>query len=77
MTVRALELAFKAASCGTIRDAILGVRLNEAARLTKDTRMRADEIAARCGFRTASAFKSMFKKHFGKSMRTWRHDERK
>ena len=72
VTVRALELAFKAASCGTIRDAILGVRLKEAARLAKDTRMRADEIAARCGFRTASALKSIFKKRIGESMRSWR-----
>jgi len=72
LTTRSLELAFRSASQGTVRDAILNVRLAEAERLVKHTRLCADEIAKRCGFRTGSALKAIFKKRFGASIRAWR-----
>jgi LacI family transcriptional regulator len=72
LTTRSLELAFRSASQGTVRDAILNVRLAEAERLVKHTRLCSDEIAKRCGFRTGSALKAIFKKRFGASIRAWR-----
>lgn len=72
LTTRSLELAFRSASQGTVRDAILNVRLAEAARLVKHTRLCSDEIAKRCGFRTGSALKAIFKKRFGTSIRACR-----
>jgi len=72
LTTRSLELAFRSASQGTVRDAILNVRLAEAERLVKHTKLCADEIAKRCGFRTGSALKAIFKKRFGTSIRTCR-----
>jgi len=77
VTVRSLELTFQAASCGTIRDAILKVRLGEADRLVRKTRLSAEEIAKRCGFRTDSALKAIFKKRFGRSIRAWRQSDRR
>ena len=76
ITPRSLELAFRATTHGTVRDAILDIRLAEAGRLVKHTGLRMEEIAKRCGFRTCSALKAIFKKRFGMCMRAWRQSAR-
>ena len=75
ITVRSLEKAFQDACGGTVRDAILKVRLAEARRLAKRTRLRVDEIARSCGFRTGSALKALFKRYFGLSVRECRKSQ--
>ena len=70
---RLLELAFKDASRGTVRDELIDARLAVAKSLLKSTRLCAGEIAERCGFKTRNAFKAIFAKRVGKSMRAWRN----
>ena len=60
-----------------MRDEILSVKLNEATRLLRSTRLHIAEIAVRCGFRTDGALKAIFVKRFGCSMRTWRNQNGK
>ena len=67
---RALEIAFRNAS----RDELLEVKLAAAKHLLKVTRLRSDKIAERCGFKTRAAFKAIFARRVGKSMRQWRND---
>ena len=71
---RALEIAFHNASRRTVRDELLDVKLAAAKHLLKTTRLRADKIAERSGFKTGSALKAIFAKRVGKSMRQWRND---
>lgn len=69
---RALEIAFRNASRRTVRDELLEVKLAAAKHLLKVTRLRSDKIAGRCGFKTRSAFKAIFARRVGMSMRQWR-----
>ena len=57
-----------------MRDELLEVKLAAAKHLLKVTRLRADKIAERCGFKTRAAFKAIFARRVGKSMRQWRND---
>ena len=69
-----IEIAFHNASRRTVRDELLDVKLAAAKHLLKTTRLRADKIAERSGFKTGSALKAIFAKRVGKSMRQWRND---
>ena len=71
---RALEIAFRNASHRTVRDELLEVKLAAAKHLLKTTRLRADKIAERCGFKPRAAFNAIFARRVGKSMRQWRND---
>lgn len=71
---RTLEIAFRNASRRTVRDELLEVKLAAAKHLLKVTRLRSDKIAERCGFKTRAAFKAIFARRVGKSMRQWRND---
>lgn len=72
ISTRALELTFRNASRRTVRDEIIETRLTEAVKLIRQTNLRAGEIAARCGFKSLSAFKAILKKRTGRSIRAWR-----
>lgn len=72
VSTRALELAFQNTGRKTIRDELISERLVAALPLIKNTGMRAEEIAAQCGFKTVHAFKAALKKRTGKSIRAWR-----
>ena len=72
VSTRALEIAFHNSGRKTLRDEIASERLIAALPLIKNTKMRADEIAAQCGFKTIYAFKAALKKRTGKSIRAWR-----
>ena len=71
-STRMLEIVFRKTYNRTVRDEILRVRLEEAKRLLATTRLALAEIAARCGFRTASALKAVFTRRFGASPRSFR-----
>lgn len=71
---RALEIAFRNASHRTVRDELLEVKLAAAKHLLKVTHLRADKIAEQCGFKTRTAFKAIFARRVGKSIRQWRKD---
>ena len=72
MSPRMLEIVFRKTYNRTVRDEILHVRLEEAKRLLATTHLALAEIAARCGFHTASALKALFARRLGASPRSFR-----
>ena len=72
ISTRMLELTFAKALGHSVRDELITVRLDEVKRLLHGTSLPFGEIAAASGFRTLAALKSIFRKRFGCSMRTFR-----
>lgn len=69
---RMLEILFLQTCGHTLRDEILRTRLEEVRRLLRETSLPFDKVAIASGFRTLAALKSIFRRRFGCSMRTFR-----
>jgi len=51
---------------------LLGLRLDKAARLLKETKRSVTDIAFDCGFNDGNYFSRSFHRYFGRSPRTYR-----
>lgn len=69
---RMLEYMFRKMTGSTVREELSALRLAEARRLLKNTKLPLREVATKCGFRTFSALKSIFLRQHGLSPRTYR-----
>ena len=62
-----LSFLFKRATGQNINEYITRLRIEKAKELLRDCRMRTQEVAARVGYRDASYFSALFKKHVGRT----------
>ena len=72
VSLRVLQRNFKTVTGSTILDAIQEVRLLRAKELLHKTNVPVKNLAALCGFRSASHLKRLFKSRFGITMSEWR-----
>ena len=76
VSLRLLELRFKAVlNCG-VRDEIENVRLANVKRMLRETDLAIKEIGYHCGFQSPACLCTVFKRKLGKSPQVWRTDER-
>lgn len=71
LSQRQLYRKLKALSGSTVQEFIVRVKLDEAARLLRETDMNVTEISYRLGFSEPSNFTRTFTKHFGDSPGRW------
>lgn len=67
-----LDLRFRELHCGTVLGALHNRRLREVRRLLKETDDSIEDICGEAGFNDASSLRSLFRRHFGCTMREWR-----
>ena len=75
VSLRLLELRFKAILNHGVRDEIENVRLENVKQMLRETGLSIKEIGYRCGFPSPAGLCSVFKRKFGKSPQVWRTDE--
>ncbi len=75
VSLRLLELRFKAILNHGVRDEIENVRLENVKQMLRETGLSVKEIGYRCGFPSPAGLCTVFKRKFGKSPQVWRTDE--
>jgi len=70
---RLLEIRFRAACSHSLLEEIQKTRLERVEKLLKETDLPLTEICTRCGYRTDTHLRHIFKEHFGLSMRDYRN----
>ena len=75
VSLRLLELRFKAILNHGIRDEIEKIRLENVKQLLRETDLAVKEIGYRCGFKSPTNLSTVFRRRFGKSPQSWRIDE--
>ena len=75
VSLRLLELRFKAILNHGVRDEIENVRLENVKQMLRETGLSIKEIGYHCGFPSSSGLCTVFKRKFGKSPQVWRTDE--
>ena len=73
---RMLEISFRDTTGHSIRDELVAFRLQKARELLRTTSLPLGEVASASGFRTLSALKAIFTKRLGRSMRTYRKEQK-
>ena len=73
---RMLEISFLNTTGHSIRDELITFRLRKAQELLRTTSLPLGEVASASGFQTLSALKAIFAKRLGRSMRTYRKEQR-
>ena len=76
VSLRLLELRFKAILNHGVRDEIENVRLANVKQMLRETDLSIKEIGYRCGFKSPTCLCTVFKRKLGKSPQIWRTDER-
>ena len=76
VSLRLLELRFKAVLNRGVRDEIENVRLANVKQMLRETDLAIKEIGYHCGFQSPACLCTVFKRRFGKSPQVWRTDER-
>ena len=76
VSLRLLELRFKAVLNRGVRDEIENVRLANVKQMLRETDLAIKEIGYHCGFQSPACLCTVFKRKFGKSPQVWRTDER-
>jgi LacI family transcriptional regulator len=76
VSLRLLELRFKAVLNRGVRDEIENVRLANVKQMLRETDLAIKEIGYHCGFQSPACLCTVFKRKFGKSPQAWRTDER-
>jgi LacI family transcriptional regulator len=76
VSLRLLELRFKAVLNRGVRDEIENVRLANVKQMLRETDLAIKEIGYHCGFQSPASLCTVFKRKFGKSPQVWRTDER-
>ena len=76
VSLRLLELRFKAVLNRGVRDEIENVRLANVKQMLRETDLAVKEIGYHCGFQSPACLCTVFKRKFGKSPQVWRTDER-
>jgi LacI family transcriptional regulator len=71
---RHLSRLFKEETGGTIVEELRRLRLEHAASLLKDTKMRIEEVARACGFRNANYLSRVFTEEYGIPPAHWRRE---
>jgi len=69
---RLADLRFRQLQGTSIGEHLVGLRLEEAKRLLRDTREPVSAIAAHCGYATPAYLMTLFRKRFGLTMGTYR-----
>lgn len=72
VSTRLLEIHFKAVLGHSVRDELIGYRLEEVKNRLRGTNDPIDAIAMQCGWRSSIALKILFKKRFKTTMRNFR-----
>ena len=72
VSLRLLELRFKAILNHGVRDEIENVRLTNVKQMLHETDLSIKEIGYRCGFQSPACLCTVFKRKFGKSPQVWR-----
>ena len=72
-----LRLRFRQTQGRSVRDTLLGVRLDEAKRLLAETRLPISEVARKCGFASTCRMVHFFTGRTGMPPSTWRDSARK
>ena len=75
VSLRLLELRFKAILNHGVRDEIENVRLASVKQMLRETNLSIKEIGYHCGFQSPVCLCTVFKRKFGKSPQVWRTDE--
>ena len=75
VSLRLLELRFKAILGHGVRDEIENVRLANVKQMLHETDLSIKEIGYHCGFQSPACLCAVFKRKFGKSPQVWRTDE--
>ena len=75
VSLRLLELRFKAILNHGVRDEIENVRLENVKQMLRETGLSIKEIGYHCGFPSPAGLCAVFKRKFGKSPQVWRTDE--
>ena len=75
VSLRLLELRFKAILNHGVRDEIENVRLENVKQMLRETGLSIKEIGYHCGFPSPAGLCTVFKRKFGKSPQVWRTDE--
>ena len=75
VSLRLLELRFKAILGHGVRDEIENVRLANVKQMLRETDLSIKEIGYRCGFQSPACLCAVFKRKLGKSPQVWRTDE--
>lgn len=70
---RLLDLRFREQYATSIGETLIAIRLAEAKRLLEHTAIPIDDIAAKCGYRSASHLKALFRRHCGMTMGEFRN----
>ena len=76
VSLRLLELRFKAVLNRGVREEIENVRLANVKQMLRETDLAIKEIGYHCGFQSPASLCTVFKRKFGKSPQVWRTDER-
>lgn len=76
-SARLLEIRFQDITGGSVKDAILRLRLEKVQQLLQETNCPIEEIHRACGWSTHIALHALFKRRFGLSMRDFRQARRK
>ena len=76
VSLRLLELRFKAVLNHGVREEIENVRLANVKQMLRETDLAIKEIGYHCGFQSPACLCTVFKRRFGKSPQVWRTDER-
>ncbi len=76
VSIRLLELRFKAILNHGVRDEIENVRLANVKQMLHETDLSIKEIGYLCGFLSPACLCAVFRRKFGKSPQVWRTDER-
>ena len=76
VSLRLLELRFKAILNHGVRDEIENVRLANVKQMLRETDLSIKEIGYHCGFQSPACLCTVFRRKFGKSPQVWRTDER-
>ena len=76
VSLRLLELRFKAVLDRGVREEIENVRLANVKQMLRETDLAIKEIGYHCGFQSPACLCTVFKRKFGKSPQVWRTDER-
>ena len=73
---RMLEISFLNTTGHSVRDELIAFRLQKAQELLRTTSLPLGEVASASGFQTLSALKAIFAKRLGRSMRTYRKEQK-
>ena len=76
VSLRLLELRFKAVLDRGVREEIENVRLANVKQMLRETDLAIKEIGYHCGFQSPACLCTVFKRKFGKSPQVWRTEER-